>query len=91
MWFYTAGFWARQISESGSAETSVLKKMTHKALPEYLQFKWKEEKKLVYFTNIEGGTDKLKISYSNTEHKYPSRFLGAATFMCDKQVKKAGK
>jgi hypothetical protein len=84
-WFYTPGFWIRLIAEEGSARTSVIHKL-HADLPEFILFKWKEEKTLTFHTDVNHSGEKIKITYENTDHIYPSRLFGSKTYVCTMEL-----
>lgn len=84
VWFYTTGFWINAEQEQGATHTSHIHKL-RTDLPEFIQFRWKEEK-LLHFTTENEHTGKINISYENKEHIYPSRLFGAKTYLCETDV-----
>lgn len=85
-WFYTPAFWIRIVEDDGTAtKTSVLHKL-HTNQPEFILFKWKEEKILTFESKHARGK-KFEISYENLDHIYPSRLFGSKTYVCSKEMK----
>ncbi|RYD54516.1 MAG: hypothetical protein EOP56_19050 [Sphingobacteriales bacterium] len=84
-WLYTPAFWIRKTEPGGGAKTSVIHRLHSNNLPEFLLFKWKEEKVLTFDTDA-AVNDKVEISYENTDHIYPSRLLGSKTYTCSKVI-----
>lgn len=87
-WFYTDGFWLSHVDKTTNVETSLTKKLRNGKLPAFIRLGWKEEQDLTFVVDIaQFNSANARLSYSNTEHKYPARFLGPPTYLCEKKVK----
>lgn len=85
-WFYTPAFWIRIVEDDGTtAKTSVLHKL-HTDQPEFILFRWKEEKVLTFKPGMSIKDKQFEISYENTDHVYPSRLFGSKTYLCSGEM-----